>query len=97
MAADLAYTTIDEATVHSIRPVGDDVFEVVFSVPYDAHLRGIRLDRKTVEAATGRLMQSSLDEIAFDEVHIGICEPKPIEEFHPADTAGVHWLPLAEW
>ncbi|MEX0665749.1 MAG: hypothetical protein WD598_13415 [Acidimicrobiia bacterium] len=97
MAAELSDTTIHEVTVHSIRPVGDDVLEVVFSVPFDTHRRGIRLDRNTVEAARGRLMHSSLEEIAFDVVSMGIREPRPLAEFHSADTAGVHWLKLAEW
>lgn len=84
-------------TVHSIRPVTDDVLEVIFSWPDDVDLRGMRLDRNVLDAATGRLMGSKLDEIAFDVFAMGIREPRRIEEFGPADTAGVRWLPLSDW
>lgn len=72
------------------------MLEVVFSVPGDDDLRGMRLDRKVLDAAPGRLMQSSLEEIAFDVVSMGIREPRRIEEFC-ADATGVRWLPLSEW
>src|SRR5580700_2128051 len=84
-------------TVHSMRPVTDDVLEVVFSWPHDDDLRGMRLDRKVFDAATGRLVGSTLEEIAFDVVYMGICEPRPIEEFGAADTTGVRWLRLSDW
>lgn len=84
-------------TLHSIRPVADDVLEVVFSMLGDDDLRGMRLDRKVFDAAAGRLMHSSLEEIAFDVVSMGICEPRRREEFGAADTTGVHWLRLSEW
>jgi hypothetical protein len=85
------------ATVHSIRPVSDDVLEVVFSLPGDDDLRGMRVDRNVLDAEPGRLRQSSLEEIAFDVVSMGICEPRRIDEFCAADTTGVRWLPLSEW
>ena len=84
-------------TVHSIRPVTDDVLEVVFSWPGDDDLRGMRLDRKAFDTATGRLMHHTLDEIAFDVVNMGIIEPRRIAEFGATDAAGVRWLPLSEW
>jgi hypothetical protein len=84
-------------TVHSMRPVTDDVLEIVFSWPDDDDLRGMRLDRKVFDAATGRLMGSTVDEIAFDAVLMGICEPRDMAEFGAADTTGVRWLPLSDW
>lgn len=83
--------------VLSVRPISDDVLEIVFSVPGDDDARGIRLDRRIIESSGGRLTQSSLDEIAFDVVAMGICEPRRLEEFRQADTAGVRWLPLSDW
>lgn len=80
-----------------VRPVADDVLEIVFSAPGDDDERGIRLDRRTIEAARGRLTQSSLDEIAFDVVTMGIGEPRSAEEFTDLDAEGVRWLPLADW
>ena len=94
--AKLAGTTV-APTVHSIRPVADDMLEVVFSGPGDDELRGMRLDKKVFDAATGRLMGNTLEEIAFDVVYMGICEPRGIEEFGAADATGVRWLPLSDW
>ena len=96
VAAQLGRMTVT-ARVRWIRPTADDVLEVVFSAPGDNELRGLRVDRQTLEAATGRLAQSSLDEIAFDVVTMGIDEPRPIEEFCVADTSGVRWLRLSDW
>ena len=84
-------------TVHAIRPVTDDVLEVVFSWLGDDDRRGIRLDRNVLDAATGRLMDHTLEEIAFDVVYLGICEPRDIAEFGAPDTTGVRWLPLSDW
>lgn len=84
-------------TFHSIRPVTDDVLEVVFSWLVDDDLRGIRLDRNVLDAATGRLMDHTLEEIAFDVVYLGICEPRDIAEFGAPDATGVRWLPLSDW
>ena len=83
--------------VHSVRPISDDILEIVFSVPGDDDARGIRVDRRVIESTDGRLMQSSLDEIAFDVVAMGICEPRRLDEFREVDTAGVRWLPLSDW
>lgn len=83
--------------MRSIRPVTDDVLEIIFSWPDDDDLRGMRLDRKVFDAATGRMMGSTLDEIAFDVVLMGICEPRDIAEFHAADRTGIRWLPLSDW
>jgi hypothetical protein len=84
-------------TVRSIRPVTDDVLEVVFSGPDGDDRRGMRLDRTVLDAATGRLLGHTLEEIAFDVVYMGICEPRSIEEFGVADATGVRWLPLSDW
>ena len=73
------------------------MLEVVFSGPGDNDLRGIRLDRQVLDAATGRLMQHTLEEIAFDVVYLGICEPRNIAAFNAADANGVRWLPLSDW
>jgi hypothetical protein len=43
------------------------------------------------------MMGSTLDEIAFDVVLVGICEPRHIAEFGAADRTGVRWLPLSDW
>lgn len=85
------------ATVHSVRPSSDDVLEIVFSVPGDEDERGIRVDRRVIESTGSRLAQSSLDEIAFDVVAMGICEPRRVEEFCEVDPSGVRWLPLSDW
>ena len=84
--------------MHSIRAVTDDVVEVVFSGNPDGDdLRGIRLDRKVLDAAPGRLEGRTLSELAFDVVHLGIGEPRDPAEFDAADASGVRWLPLSDW
>ena len=82
---------------HSIRPVTDDVLEVVFSWLGDDDLRGLRLDRNVLDVATGRLMNHTLEETAFDVVSLGIREPRDIAEFRAPDTKGVRWLSLSDW
>jgi hypothetical protein len=85
-------------TVHAIRPVTDDVLEVVFSGSRDGNdLRGIRLDRRALDAATGRLQGHTLEETAFDVVYLGISEPRNMAAFDAPDASGVRWLPLADW
>ncbi len=73
------------------------MLEVTFSTPGDTVLRGMRIDRGVLDATPGRLSGSSLEEIAFDILTTGICEPRDIDEFSIVDEAGVHWLPLADW
>jgi hypothetical protein len=84
-------------TVHSIRPVTDDVLEVVFSWPGDDDRRGMRLDRNVLDVATGRLTDHTVEETAFDVVYCGICEPRDIKELGAPDATGVRWLPLSDW
>ncbi len=81
----------------SVRVVGDDALEITFSTPYDTDLHGMRVDRKVIETIPSRLMSSSLGEIAFDVVTMGICEPRRNEEFCEADESGVRWLPFLTW
>jgi len=86
----LARDALPGGIVHSIRPAGDDVLEIVFSVPYASELRGIRLERPVIENARGRLLDSSLEEIAFNVVQLSIDEPRNIKKFSVADSEGVH-------
>ncbi len=83
--------------LHRVTPISDGVLEVVFYGGADVTLFGLRLEREVLEAATGRLMGCSVEELAFDVVTLGIREPRARESFFPEDAGGVRWLPLSDW
>jgi hypothetical protein len=83
--------------IHSVRAVSATAVEIVFSVPGEGTLRGIRLDLSWVEAASGRIEGSTIEELAFNIVHLGVLEPRSIHEFTVEDTAGVRWLSTENW
>jgi hypothetical protein len=84
-------------TVHSIQTVSSDEVQIVFSSPDDATLRGVRLDRQAVAAASERVRTSTLDELAFDVVLLGLEEPRSMGDYGEPDEHGVRWLPMVEW
>src|SRR4051794_6949297 len=71
--------------------------ELVFKHPGDVHLRGMRLNVEAVRQGPERIRESSVDELAFDLIHMGICEPRALREFLPPDKNGIAWLPIDEW
>lgn len=83
--------------VKSVRSVAGTAVEIVFSVPGEVTLRGIRLDFSWTEKASGRLKGSTADELAFNVVHLGVLEPRSIDEFTVEDRAGVRWLSTDNW
>ena len=89
--ARLAREDSDEE-IHSVRAVFGTAVEIVFSVPGEVTLRGLRVDLACAESASGRLEGSTPEEIAFSVVHLGILEPRSIDEFTMEDKDGVRWL-----
>jgi hypothetical protein len=83
--------------LHSVTAIPPDAVQMIFSDPQGGGLRGMRIDRASVRSARERVRDSSLDELAFDLVTTGICEPRSSDEFSPADSDGVRWLPLGRW
>jgi hypothetical protein len=86
-----------DTKIHSVRALSATTVEIVFSVLGESTLRGIRLDLSWVEAASGRIEGSTIEELAFDTVHLGILEPRSIHEFSEEDNAGVRWLSTENW
>lgn len=84
-------------TLQSIRAVTPRRVEVVYRWPGEDNLRGIQLDLSSVEGASERIRNSTVDELAFDLVVIGLEEPRRIEEFTDSDENGIRWLPTEEW
>lgn len=83
--------------VHSINVRPDETVEVIYSTGMDPALKGIRLDADSVRSGGELLRTSSVDELAFFLVHVGLCEPRPNDDFLPPDHQGVRWLPMREW
>ena len=83
--------------VKSVRSVSAAAVEIIFSVPGEVTLRGIRLDFSWAEKASGRLKGSTAEELAFNAVHLGVLEPRSIDEFTVEDRAGVRWLSTENW
>lgn len=83
--------------LYSVRAVSPNVVEIIHSDPGGRGVRGIRIDRTSVLSARERISDSSIVELAFDLVYIGMEEPKPEEDFLPPDLDGVTWLRLARW
>lgn len=86
-----------EVRLHSIAATSPEEVEVIYSVPGDTGLRGMRISAEVVRSAPERIRVSSIDELAFDIVTTGILEPRVPNEFAPADRSGVRWLPISEW
>ena len=87
----------DDVKVELVRSVSGTAVEIIFSVPGEVTLRGIRLDSSWAEKASGRLKGSDAEELAFNAVHLGVLEPRSIEEFTVEDRAGVRWLATENW
>ena len=83
--------------LRSITATSSQELEVIYSDVADTELRGIRISADLVRSAPQRLSESSVDELAFDIVTTGICEPRPPEDFLPPDANGVKWLWLPGW
>ena len=86
-----------EVQVHSIRATSPEVVEVIYTDSLGTDLKGIRLDLGSVRSGPERIRESSIDELAFDLVLLGLCEPRPIDEFLPPDSDGIRWLPVHRW
>ncbi len=83
--------------IHSVQAISDAAVEIVFSIPGERMLRGIRTDLSWVEAASGRIKGSSVEELAFNLVQLGVLEPRSIHELTAEDNAGVRWLATENW
>jgi len=86
-----------DRVIHFARAASATIVEIVFSVPGEGALRGIRVDLSWVEAASGRLKGSTFEELAFNIVQLGVLEPRSIHEFTVEDTASVRWLSTENW
>ena len=87
----------DDAKVESVRSASGTTVEIIFSVPGEVTRRGIRIDLSWAEKASGRLKGSDAEELAFNAVHLGVLEPRSIDEFTAEDKAGVRWLSTENW
>jgi hypothetical protein len=85
--------------LHSIAVVSPNEIAVIFSDSIDSeeNVKGIRLNLRSVQLGPDRIRLSSIDELAFDLVYLGICEPRYMDEFLPADLQGIRWLPVDRW
>ena len=83
--------------VHSIKATSPEVVEVVYSDFTDTGLKGIRIDLGSARSGSERIRLSSIHELAFDLIHLGMLEPRSLDEFLPPDSNGVSWLPLHRW
>ncbi len=63
----------------------------------ESELRGIRISADVIRSAPDRIRVSSVDELAFDIVVMGMCEPRPLSEFLAPDASGVRWLSMSRW
>lgn len=86
-----------ELQLRSVQAVAPDAVELIFFVPGDVNPRGVALDASFVESASERVRSSTIDELAFDVITLGILEPRTIEDFTPPDNKGVRWLPAQQW
>ena len=84
-------------TLQSVQVVTPSCVEIVYWWPGEDTLRGIRLDVSSMESASERIRTSSVDELAFDLVAIGMQEPRRIEEFTHPDENAIRWLPTETW
>jgi hypothetical protein len=86
-----------EVRVRSVKVAARDVVEVIYTDSLDADPKGIRLDLGSVRLGPERIRALSIDELAFDLIYLGMCEPRSIEDFLPPDSDGVRWLPAHQW
>jgi hypothetical protein len=83
--------------IHSVRAVSGTAVEIIFSIPGEVTLRGIRIDLPWVEGASGRFKGGTHEELAFNAVELGILEPRSVDEFTTEDESGVRWLSTENW
>lgn len=83
--------------LHWARATSPEKIEVVYSDRATTELRGFRISAELVRSAPERIRDSSVDELAFDIVTTGICEPRLSEDFLSPDTNGVSWLSMSRW
>lgn len=82
--------------VLSLALPSQEEFEVTFLPVGGAELVGIRLERGALLAKGSRLASSTVEEVAFDVVLLGLLEPRP--DLSPSSgSEGVRWLHLEEW
>jgi len=86
-----------EFQAHSIRATSPEVVELIFSYSPGGELRGMQIGLDSVRAAPWRIRVSSIDEVAWDLVHLWICEPRVMDGFLPPDENGVRWFPVTKW
>ncbi len=87
----------EEITLFAADAVSSQTMQVVYAKASDSILRGIRLGSADLRYASARIQASTIEELAFDLVVLGIGEPRPEEEFLPADADGIRWLPASRW
>lgn len=71
--------------LYSVKAASSEVVEIVHSDAGGWRRRGIRIDQSSVLSARERIIDGSIDELAFDLVCIGMEEPKPEDDFVPPD------------
>lgn len=83
--------------VHAVEATSPDVVDVIYSDPDGVQLKGVRVDAATVHAGAERIKTSSVEELAFDVITLGMGEPRSEDEFLPPDHRGIRWLPAHRW
>jgi hypothetical protein len=83
--------------LHSARATSPETVEIIYSDSMYVGLKGIRIDFAAVRAGSELFREASVDELALNLINLGMLEPRPLDEFLPADTNGVRWLPLRRW
>lgn len=87
----------ETSELYAVRVISDDEIAIVFADGPNRPLKGIRLDRQAVRSGPERIRVSSLSEIAFDLVVMGICEPRLARYFLPPDEEGISWMSAERW
>jgi hypothetical protein len=49
------------------------------------------------EPGPERIRDSTIEELAFDLILLGVCEPRSMNEFLPPDDNGIAWMPTDRW
>ena len=83
--------------LRSVKATSPEEVEVVYIDHIYNEIRGVRISADEVRSAPQRISDSTIEEVAFDIVTTGICEPRPAEDFDAPDVNGVRWLSVPRW
>lgn len=84
-------------SVHAVRAPAPDVIEVLYSWAGDEDIRGIRLEESALRNGSEFVRTMAPLDVATYLKHVGICEPRSIDEYKPADPNQIRWLPFDAW